>query len=54
MFYGPRDRTRSHHPRDLAAPGRRWHHPDLTKLQGWKAARAEEDIPDAEWEKEKA
>ncbi len=33
---------------------RRRHHPDLTKLQGWKAARAEADIPDTEWEKEKA
>ena len=32
---------------------RRRHHPDLTKLKGWKAMRAEADIPDAEWEKEK-
>ena len=54
MLFRPSDRTRSHHPRDRGRTDRRHHHPDLTKLQGWKAARAEEDIPDAEWEKEKA
>ena len=37
------------------APGRvRAHHPDLSKLLGWKAMRAEADIPGDEWEKEKA
>src|SRR6056297_3606981 len=48
------DRSRSHHPADRALPDRRAHHPDLSKLRGWQAARAEADIPDAEWEKEKA
>ncbi|MEM7746493.1 MAG: arginase family protein, partial [Pseudomonadota bacterium] len=54
MSYLPADRTRSHHPADRRIPDRRCHHPDLTKLQGWKSARAEADIPDDEWEKEKA
>ncbi len=47
-------RTRSHHPRDLRRGDRRAHHPDLSKLQGWKSMRAEADIPEGEWEKEKA
>jgi agmatinase len=46
--------TRSRHPRDLMRDDRRRHHPDLTKLGGWRAAQAEADIPGAEWEKEKA
>ena len=40
------ERTRSHHPADRRVPDRRAHHPDLSKLQGWKAARAEGDIPE--------
>ena len=46
-------------PRRRTAPAlfperRRMHHPDLSQLQGWKAMRAEADIPGTEWEKEKA
>jgi len=41
--------TRSHHPRDLAerinASQKRYHHPDLTKLAGWKAMQKEADLP---------
>jgi len=47
------DRSRSHHPADRRLPDRRMHHPDLSKLQGWTAMRAEADIPGDEWEKEK-
>ncbi|MEL7139221.1 MAG: agmatinase family protein, partial [Pseudomonadota bacterium] len=47
-------RSRSHHPFARLRPDRRHHHPDLSKLQGWKAMRAEADIPGEEWEKEKA
>ena len=46
--------SRSHHPADQRRSERRFHHPDLTKLGGWKAMQAEADIPGAEWEKEKA
>jgi FAD/FMN-containing dehydrogenase len=44
MFCGPNDRTRSHHPRDARRSDCRFHHPDLTKLLGWRAARAEADM----------
>ena len=54
MFFGRVERTRSHHPAGHRRTEARFHHPDLTKLQGWKAARAEADIPEGEWEKEKA
>ena len=54
MFSLPSDRSRSHHPADQRRDGVRHHHPDLSKLMGWKAMRKEADIPDAEWEKEKA
>ena len=54
MFSTRHMRSRSHHPADRALTDRRHHHPDLTKLGGWKAMKAEADIPDAEWEKEKA
>jgi agmatinase len=53
MFYGPNDRTRSHHPRDHLSDGQRYHHPDLTKLRGWKAMQAEEDLPETGWDQEK-
>ncbi|MEO1502601.1 MAG: agmatinase family protein [Pseudomonadota bacterium] len=54
MFFNDR-RHSSPRPRAFSeAPNeRRAHHPDLTKLQGWKSARAEADIPEGEWEKEK-
>lgn len=35
------------------AETRRHHHPDLTKLLGWKAARAEAELPSGEWDKER-
>ena len=54
MFPFPNSRSRSHHPADQRRDGVRHHHPDLSKLMGWKAMRKEADIPDAEWEKEKA
>ncbi len=47
MYWRPTDRTRSHHPADRARTGRRDHHPDLTRLQGWKAMQAEADLPEA-------
>ena len=53
MPFTPPERTRSHHPADHGHEARRHHHPDLSKLQGWKSMRAEADIPDGEWEKEK-
>ena len=54
MFPCPKaDRTRSHHPRDMGRTEARAHHPDLSKLTGWKAMQAEADIPEGEWEKEK-
>ena len=53
MPFTPPERTRSHHPADHGHEARRHHHPDLSKLQGWKPMRAEADIPDGEWEKEK-
>ena len=44
MFFNP-SRSRSRHPSDLVRDERRHHHPDLTKLLGWKAMQAEADIP---------
>ena len=54
MFSPRPDRSRSHHPADQRRDQRRYHHPDLSKLQGWKSMMAEADIPEGEWEKEKA
>ncbi|MEM7058807.1 MAG: agmatinase family protein [Pseudomonadota bacterium] len=54
MLFASIDRSRSHHPADMRHQDRRYHHPDLTKLQGWKAARAEADLPESEWKKEQA
>ncbi|WP_413204111.1 agmatinase family protein [Rhodospirillum sp. A1_3_36] len=32
---------------------KRFHHPDLSHLQGWKSMRAEADLPGTAWEKER-
>ncbi len=53
MFCRPTDRTRSHHPRDHTHSDMRHHHPDLTKLRGWKAMQAEEGLPETGWDQEK-
>ena len=53
MFFAPPDRTRSHHPKDQLRDERRNHHPDLTKLQGWRAMRAEADLPEGRWDEER-
>jgi len=53
MFCRPTDQTRSHHPRDHAHSDMRHHHPDLTKLRGWKAMQAEEGLPETGWDQEK-
>ena len=52
-MFQPHDRTRSHHPRDHTTAGMRHHHPDLTKLRGWKAMQAEGDLGESGWEQEK-
>lgn len=49
-----RDHSRSHRPADLGHEERKFHHPDLSKLLGWKAMHLEKDIPGSEAEKEKA
>ncbi|MEM7527118.1 MAG: agmatinase, partial [Pseudomonadota bacterium] len=38
------------HPRREEA---RHHHPDLSKLQGWKAMRAEGELPEGRWDEER-
>ena len=53
MFEQRRDRTRSHNPRDTRHMDARAHHPDLTKLGGWKAMQAEKDIPGDRWAEER-
>jgi len=54
MYLPEERRTRSHRPQTTEpSESRRHHHPDLSKLLGWKAARAEADIPGKEWEKER-
>ncbi len=53
MFCRKTDRSRSHHPRDQRHSDKRFHHPDLTKMRGWKAMQAEEGIPGKGWEEEK-
>ncbi|MEM9433924.1 MAG: agmatinase family protein [Pseudomonadota bacterium] len=53
MFFTPRDRSRSHHPSDHQHRDARAHHPDLTKLRGWKAMQAEKDIPGSGWAEER-
>jgi len=54
MFCRPTDRTRSHHPSDHTHDERRHHHPDLTKLRGWKAMQDEANIPGSGWAEERA
>jgi agmatinase len=50
-------RSRSHHPADARAAfdarQRRPHHPDLTKLAGWKAMQKEADLPEGRWDEER-
>ena len=53
MFLRNIDRSRSHHPRHQHRSDVRHHHPDLTKLQGWRSMKAEADIPGSAWEQEK-
>lgn len=53
MFLRHTDRSRSHHPRDHMRTEAKNHHPDLSKLQGWKSMQAEADIPGTRWEQEK-
>ena len=53
MFFNPLERSRSHHPVDPAQDERRYHHPDLTKLQGWKSMKAEADLPEGRWDEER-
>ncbi|MDW3183100.1 agmatinase family protein [Roseobacter sp.] len=53
MFCRPTDRSRSHNPGDHRRTEARHHHPDLTKLRGWKAMQAEGDLPETGWEQEK-
>ena len=53
MFCRPTDRARNHHPRDQQRREARAHHPDLTKLRGWKAMQAEGDIPGNRWGEER-
>ena len=52
MFFSPLDRSRSHNPRDARRTEIRHHHPDLTKLQGWKSMMAEADLPADRWVEE--
>ena len=53
MFYMKTDRSRTHNPVDHRHEERRYHHPDLTKLRGWKAMQAEEGLPETGWDQEK-
>jgi len=53
MFCRPTDRSRSHNPVDHRRDEKRFHHPDLTKLRGWKAMQDEADIPGSGWAQEK-
>ena len=52
-----RAEARARRPRDLARRqalrDRRAHHPDLTKLGGWKAMQKEGEIPGARWAEER-
>ena len=53
MFIWTNGRSNSHHPRYNKKAGKRFHHPDLTKLQGWKSMKAEADIPGSRWDEER-
>lgn len=48
-----RSPPRRRRPGSFAPAERRRHHPDLTRLLGWKAMRAEAGIGDARWQAEK-
>lgn len=48
-----RSPPRRRRPGSFAPAERRCHHPDLTRLLGWKAMRAEAGIGDARWQAEK-
>ncbi len=53
MFCMKTDRSRSHNPVDHRHDERRYHHPDLTKLRGWKAMQDEADLPGSGWAEER-
>ena len=53
MFFGPSDRSRSHNPADHMHDDRRAHHPDLTRLQGWRSMQSEADLPEGRWDEER-
>ena len=53
MFIWTNGRSNSHYPRYNKKAGKRFHHPDLTKLQGWKSMKAEADIPGSRWDEER-
>ncbi len=53
MFCMKTDRSRSHNPVDHRYDERRYHHPDLTKLRGWKAMQDEADLPGSGWAEER-
>lgn len=53
MFCRTTDRSRSHNPVDHRHDERRYHHPDLTKLRGWKAMQDEADLPGSGWAEER-
>lgn len=58
MLFEPMTRnSRSHHPDAArarhAARERRFHHPDLTKLGGWRAMQKEGELPEGRWDEER-
>lgn len=50
MFFTPNERSCSHNPADMRRAERRQHHPDLSRLRGWKAMQAEAGIPEGRWD----
>ena len=53
MYFSPLGRSRSHNPADMKLVDKRYHHPDLTKLSGWKAMQKEGEIPSSRWNEER-
>ncbi|MGB0683067.1 MAG: agmatinase family protein [Magnetovibrionaceae bacterium] len=53
-LFQPFERTTARHQSDNRERERRYHHPDLRKLRGWKAMQDEANLPGGEWEKERA
>ncbi|MEM9756180.1 MAG: arginase family protein, partial [Pseudomonadota bacterium] len=49
-----RDRSKSHRRPPARPSERRYHHPDLTKLQGWQSMQAEAELPNTRWQQERA